>query len=415
METGVVNVINFTINFKIILYIIIIYPFFKPYYFSQLEFMQASLNDFMYIFSMVVIICLYISKLPYLMISRGFVLSIIYYFLIFISTYLNNAITIDSIIFYAVTLGFLLILNYCLFDRQELLNFLAAIKFLIYIYVLVNLISMFAFPNGIPAITERIDFPYYVFGNTNNVIKYALPGLCFSFIHDSIKYGKIKIHTWLLLGLIFLTLLMSWSVTAIIGLLIFTIIQFNKIGEKQIFITYIATLLGSMIVTIFLLFFKNNSNLFAWILGLLGKDSTLTNREPLWMNALESIKNSPVWGYGIQNEEIINYYIGNYFGAHNYFLDTLFRGGFISLIVLLIILFFLSKKLFRSNGNLMTRALIGTCSAYFIMWSAEPFMNTEYIMFSIIFLLSFKINILEEYYYNKPKLNHEIGNLINVS
>lgn len=392
----------YSINLKVILYILIIYPFFKPYFFAQFGIMTI-VNDILFVLSFLIMFFLYLLTLGHTNLNKGILIIIIYYIFIFISTYLNSAVSFDYFLHVALCIGFALLLNYTLWRKNELLTFLLAVNILIYIYIVINLISMIVFPNGIPMITSSSSSPYYLFGNTNNVIKFALPGLCFTFLYDSLKYKKIRKRSWLLLILVWITLIKTFSVTSMFGLALFTLIVLNKIGKKQVFFTYIGTLIGSVVLTIYFVFFKIESSFIKYILNIFGKDITFSNRDILWENTLFSIKLSPIWGFGHQTTDVIRYYIGNSFGSHNYFLDTVFRGGIVSLILLLIILVYFSIKLSKVKGNLLTRILIGTCSAYFLMWVSEPFMYTEYLMFSIIFVLVSQVDNLLAYYFDENK------------
>lgn len=364
------------------------------------------INDILFGIAFLVVLSLYLLKLPHISLNKGVSIVIIYYIAILISTVKNDSLNSEYFIQIAISLGLCLLVNYSLNRKSDFLNLLLAINILIYIYIVTNLLAMFLYPNGIPNITERAEFPNYIFGNTNNVIKYALPGLCFSFLYDALKYYKVRKRTWLLLLLVFLTLLKSWSLTAIFGLTIFTLIILNKIGKKNVFISYFTMFSISIGVTILLLFFRNEGSILEMILNLFGKDLTLTNRDIIWSNALESIRLSPVWGYGLQSSEVLGYYLGNEHGTHNYHLDTLFRGGLVSLSILLISIFYFSKSVFKSKSNLVTRILIATASGYFVLWIAEPLMSTEHLMFSILFVLFSRIDLILKYYVE----NNEVSN-----
>lgn len=390
---------SFNINIKAILFIIIVYPFFKPYYFGELGIMPI-VNQILFIISLTVIGLFYFFNLQYINLNSGMIFIIIYYVLILISTTLNNSLNYDYFSLIAFAFGFALLVSYCLRSKNNFLSFLSAVYVLLYAYVVANLIAMFLYPSGIPSITVNSEFPNYVFGNTNSVIKVVIPGLCFSFLYDLLKLNKIRKRSWLLLVLVWLTLLNTWSVTSMLGLFVFTFILLNKVGKKQLSFWYFNMLIVSIALSILLVILKYESNVLATILQLFGKSLTFSDRDVLWFNALDSIKSSPVWGYGVQNEEIIRWYIGNRHGSHNYYLDTLFRGGFAALFFLIFSLLYFGRKIIKCETNLVTRTLIATCCAYFIMWSAEPFISTEYLMFSILFVLISRIDVLLKFYYD---------------
>lgn len=69
----------------------------------------------------------------------------------------------------------------------------------------------------------------------------------------------------------------------------------------------------------------------------------------------------------------------------------------------------MSTKIIRSKGSFITNLLVASSGAYFVMWMAEPFIATEYLMFSILFVLMSQINRLEKYYLNRIESNNQLG------
>src|SRR5699024_803162 len=122
------------------------------------------------------------------------------------------------------------------------------------------------------------------------------------------KFTKIKKKSWILLTITWITLIKTWAVTAMFGLFIFTIIMILNFNKNRTYLVYIGTLIGSIAITIFLVFFKLESNLVAEILLLFEKDLTFSTRDVLWMNAIDVIKQSILFGHGDLNNEMMKYY-----------------------------------------------------------------------------------------------------------
>ncbi|API92973.1 MULTISPECIES: O-antigen ligase [unclassified Virgibacillus] len=394
---------NINLSVKKILYIIIIYPFFKPYFFSTMGLMPY-VNQALFAMSLILIVLLHLRKLPSIYINGGMCFILLFYTFTSISTFLNDSISTDFLSFMAFAIGFGLLLNYSLISKKDFSYFLFAIYFLLYIYVLTNLIAMFLFPNGIPSITDNIASPQYIFGNTNSAIKLLLPGLCFAFLYDLISFKKLRKRSWLLLILVWITVIKSWSVTAVFGLIIFTfIILYKNSGNKKFVLSYHNSLVFSLIIFLVLVVFRSENSFIVNIVEIFGKDVTFSNRDVLWLNAIDSIKSTPIWGYGYQSEDIIWKHIGNRYGSHNYYLDTMFRGGLISISFLILGLIVFGRNLAKQENTSVKRVLLGTCGAYFLMWIAEPFQSTEYLMLSILFVLISRLNIVVSYYYGIEK------------
>jgi len=356
-------------------------------------------NQILFAVALLIIGLMYLVKFPRINLNSGMLFIIFYYLLILVSTILNNSLNSEYFSLISFSIGFGLLVNNCLKNKNEFLYFLSAVYFLLYVYVVINLIAIFLYPNGIPSITYNDAFPQYVFGNTNSVIKVVLPGLCFALLFDLLKYKRIRMKSWFLLLIVWITLLKTWSVTAVLGCFVFTFfVIYRNSGTRRSILNYFSMLFMSFVLFWVVVVLKYESNLLGNMLSFFGKGLTFSNRDVLWMNAINSIKSSLLWGYGVQSPEVIWEYIGNQHGSHNYYLDTLYRGGLIALMFLILGLIYFGRKLFNSNNNLVKRTILGTCCAYFLMWIFEPFMSTEYLMFSILFVLIARFEVVLSYY-----------------
>lgn len=393
---------SYQVNIKTVLYLFLGYAFITPYYFAQLS--QLSLiNKALMSFTIIFVFVYYLSNFEKTKISKSIIFLCLFYLSLFFSNFMNNSLELDELILMALAFSFFLFLNYCLDNRNNLLSFLFAMKILTTCYIIINLILIYIYPDGLPSLTVSEGRKFYLFGNTNTTTRYLIPCLMFSFLYNQLKFGKIGKLNWLLLILSWLTLIKVWAVTGMIGLFIFTIFLVWKATKNQLFLIYIVMLLASIIGSLFLIFFKFESNILAYILGVFNKDMTFSYRDVLWMNAVDLIKQSPTWGYGSFTKEQMELYIGNKFSAHNYYLDILLRGGMITLSFLILGLLYVSKFIIKSLGTNVARLIIATCASYFIMWIAEPFISTEHIMLPIILLMVCRIQTLEMYRFDMYK------------
>lgn len=391
--------LSLNINKKILIYIFLGYSFITPYYLAQHDYFSL-INKLFMILSIVFILALYVIDISSKFISKSLFILFAYYLSLLISNYKNHSLEFQDFIPVIMAISFALLLNYCLHSRKELLNFLLALNILTYLYVTVNLVIIYIYPEGIPSLLEKRGESFYLFGNVNTTTRYLIPGLMFSFLYDLLKHNKIRKRNWILLILSWITLIKFWAVTGMLGLLIFTIFLFKKFNRNQAIILYIGTLVGSILVTMFLLFFKLESNVLTSILDFFGKDMTFSYRDILWLNAIDMINQAPLWGYGSFTETEMQSYIGNSYSSHNYYLDVLLRGGFIALTILLFGLLYISKSIIKSRGTKVVNIIIATCGSYFIMWTAEPFISTENFMLPILLIMVSRIRTLENYYDN---------------
>lgn len=114
------------------------------------------------------------------------------------------------------------------------------------------------------------------------------------------------------------------------------------------------------------------------------KRATLTERTLIWERSYYYIPQSPIFGYGIEPDELTTMKIlVNH--THNLFVETLYRGGIIGiglLIVLFISLSFISKR----AGNSIIYKFLYIMVFFFLIYSSVYFAFTRY-HYLILFIL----------------------------
>lgn len=389
------------------------YSFLTPFYLAQ-HHNLLIINRVLLVLTFIFILFYLIKYRIHEQFSKGIFFILFYYISILLSSLLNSSIETRNIVTILMGLGFALLLNITIMNKGELLKFMLSINILLYVFVIINLILIYIYPEGIPSILQERGTRYYLFGNVNATTRYLLPGIMFSFLYDLLKYRKITTLNWILLILSWVTLIKVWAVTGILGLFIFTLIFLFNINRVRAYIIYIGSLLLSIGVTIFLVFYKYQNDLLAKILFLFNKDLTFSTRDVLWLNTITKIKDSLLFGYGFQNQEFTLNYIGNKYGAHNYFLDTLFRGGIFSLLILLLGLIYIGNNILKSSGSKVIKLMVATSASYFTMWIAEPFQTVEYIMFGILFILFLHVKNIESNF-TKESLSEVINEKVYIN
>src|SRR5699024_876626 len=117
--------------------------------------------------------------------------------------------------------------------------------------------------------------------------------------------------------------------------------------------------------------------------NVLKKDVTLSTRTVIWNEALDMIKESPLWGYGYLGDggKYIVFSIVNHKDAHNTALQYMLQHGIIGCIPLIIILLiFLNKLSFNKNDKICTFIL-------FSFFVATTMMLAEVYAFRFILII----------------------------
>lgn len=151
----------------------------------------------------------------------------------------------------------------------------------------------------------------------------------------------VKISRWWWCNLILLILTciaipsMVRSMTSLTSILFFfllCLIPNKRLQRISIFVTIFVAILFEFFVCFQGKGFENNDLARWFLVDVLGKDMTFTNRTTLWDAALRVIVESPIWGYGNVDEA---WFFSNMstaaMGSHNFILGLLINGGVIAL------------------------------------------------------------------------------------
>lgn len=138
--------------------------------------------------------------------------------------------------------------------------------------------------------------------------------------------------------------------------------------------------------------------LFTDFFALFGKNGTATGRIYLWATMWKHIAEKPVFGHGYMNDKDLMWLQFAAAGAttgHNAMIDMMFRGGFVTLVLFVLLLFSVRKKLrFLSQDKQIYNYAVISFIALFLPFQSEGGMDST-ILFSMIGLLSIlpKINL----------------------
>ena len=104
---------------------------------------------------------------------------------------------------------------------------LRAVRDVTLVFYVANFFLMYILPGGIPSITEGKEYPWFLYGSMNTVIKYVLPGLCCSLILDGMRERKGIVPSVptliMMIGLVISAVTVYFTATAVIADLILLI------------------------------------------------------------------------------------------------------------------------------------------------------------------------------------------------
>jgi len=306
-----------------------LFSFFRPTIFERFVLTNSIFNG-MLILSFVVCVADYVRRGNKF--NHAFIyLASIFYIVMVLSTFVNHA-SISRALMYSLT-GFFSIIFVEYILKYQFLYATKLMRLLLWLYIIVNILTVIIFPNGIVQ-TGNSSSAVFFLGQPTRYSYFYLPALLFCYLGDEYRVGHIRMNTIVIYFICLATLIASWTIgSSIAMLLLLVFLLFNRLKIFNSLLYY----LGHIFAYFGLTYFSIQNLAAVFITGYLKKDLTLSSRTFIWNHAFDWISKSPLIGVGVlSNPDMIN--IFHFVHAHNHLLHITFQCGYIGLGIFLIML-----------------------------------------------------------------------------
>ena len=239
-----------------------------------------------------------------------------------------------------------------------------------------------------------MDKNYYLLGQDNASFFDIFPSVLYLAILSIINKNKISAVTLIYTVFLFVGFLYVNSITAVICLLIIILyIITNKFKIWDKLLTYKNIVIFSLVLFFLLVVIgvSNISFLVNFVENILKKSVTLTGRTDIWAKTLKYIGLSPVFGYGMEKNIVLLQKFGiNH--VHNIFLQIMYNGGIVALLIFGYINRFGSKKINECKSNDVKKLILLFIFVFFIM-SMFDYYNHRYLQYTIFIIACSAQNI----------------------
>lgn len=375
-----------------LVYFVIALSFFKvPYLMIEFNW----INELYFGLQFVTFFAFLLFNLKEQKLNKGIILILIY--LAF-----NSVVSYGKTNFSTIISSFISIFGLCLVvndsNRKTFYNFIKGFKYALLILLLINLITMFLYPNGLYYNMGNNSSQNWFLGYKNSFILYIYPLIVFSYLDTMIfknkKLSKFDIFSFFIA---FVTVLKGKSSTSLVGLfvvlmsiLIPRLFKNTKIFNAMNYLyTYISMFFAIVVLRL--------QNIFSFLIeDILHKDLTFTGRTYIWDYALKNISNNWLFGYGDKNFSFILSTGTAVRSAHNQILQNVYNYGIISLIIFFVILFIAMIKLKKEKDNQISKFVALCIFMWFIMMITESY-DMQYFLYLIVIAFNIKniINLKE--------------------
>lgn len=292
--------------------------------------------------------------------------------------------------------------------HKKLPKLISVALFYFEILIILNLICMILFPNGMYYTKATGYHTNWLLGYKSSFQYYIIPGIALGWLNSS--YKKRNFHFWLLLMIVIIESIMSKNMMLVVGVSILIFVYIFRLNERTSICNSAIYFTAVGIVNVVILYFNTefvSSPLGSFVFKLLKKDVRISGRTNIiWPRAMEYINEKPWAGYGVlsstKHADMLG--LSAAIHAHNQILEILFCGGIILFVTFLIWMFVLNKRM-MSIKNLKTTQILGCCICVtLIMVSVEVFMRWCGGGIWLLFWLASNAKKIDEQYSLQP--NH---------
>lgn len=355
-----------TINTRINLFVLIL-PFFRP---DCVLLAGNTINSFFIAWRIVAFL---LASYYYIRLCTkrrqwdlGLLFIIIYEVSVVCAALINHVPVSSKIINIANFLGIYFV--FCTFSQWNAKEFINVAFEILSSLVYINGIATLIFPHGLNhaiSDTGRINF----LGLDNTITLYFILAYAFCVLYQNVHAKSIKPMLTLLVIVLTEAFYKSGSGLVSIALIVAYVVLCgkNKYIRK---LTNVNSLIGIYIILEILIVFLNKVQYMDFIFNLLGKSSTFTDRRFYWNHAMSQFLVSPMWGQGNGTVDLWN----NGYYSHNALLDVLLKGGMVTAICWLLLVYFcMQMKKMQNNVYIkrFMRILIFAALVYGLMEGLE--------------------------------------------
>lgn len=279
------------INYKLILYILLLFPYITPRTFEDYPPMVSKIWNILILINTLIII-LYLIIHKKIEFPKNILTIIIFCITYLLITIIKNIVLLKS----CFSIVYLLILS--LFLNEEIKhdkdNVLKALVIIYMFWTILNNILIVLFPNGI--FVTNSYHSGHLLGDDNAIIYMALPAIIVLIIYSYIKHNRISLFAWLNIVFCEFIFLKLWSTSAFLAFGVFALLLF--FCTKKIKFSPRKILLMSLSFGIMIFFFNKIPIIKDFVTNYLHKDITFTGRTYIWDAAFQMINKHPLLGYG---------------------------------------------------------------------------------------------------------------------
>lgn len=288
-----------------------------------------------------------------IVVFKGYLFLLINICWVFFVTVLKNGSIINFISDYGTIICVCLIIVF-MRSRTEADRTFRIWCFLLFILLIVDLLTMFLYPEGL--YTGTYIHNNWFLGYKTSRLTYTFTLLVLYSYLQIRNSGSLTIKSFIIDILVVVNTVMSQSTGAAIVIVLYVVMLVSLFGTKktpkQYLRKYVLSLTSNyklflivyIILDVLVVFLQYSPVIDQIVYGVFNKQYSFGERTLIWSNVLSYIKGNWLSGAGIQSDVKFTYITGGFNNAHNTLFSYLLTGGIVSAFLVLMILISAFKK-----------------------------------------------------------------------
>lgn len=238
------------------------------------------------------------------------------------------------------------------------------------ILVYINFITIIIFPNGL--YHEGLYSDNWLLGYSNSEVKYLIFAGLIGLIYGYLTHSYKRCIVLFIVSVV--SILKLGSVTGIVGMIIMLVLYQVQRKKHNLFNLKNMAIVTALCFTYFIVE-QNVVKYVGVIADLTGKTVTFTSRFSIWNKTLSFWRNNPILGLGWKPSvqrgiEYSNAYATN---AHNTYLEYLYLGGIIELIIFIFVIYLIYRIGKGKQDCIIGKAIYACIGGLLIMMLTEAY------------------------------------------
>jgi O-antigen ligase len=229
--------------------------------------------------------------------------------------------------------------------RERPLQLFFSLKIALGAIAMLNFLTVILRPGGLwYTATEG----FWLLGHRNNFGTPLITAIVVSTAYDLLTRRRLSMSTLAIAAVSFGSVVITWSASSVVTVVLAVgavlLVALSRTGLR--WLRPFALLTAYVAIDLGIVLFQIQERASEFIANVLDRSADLTGRTRIWEIVFDMIRESPIWGNGVQlaQNNGLTYFDPNFVHAHNGELDILMQGGLLAFVPFIVMILLATRN-----------------------------------------------------------------------